>query len=44
MELEDQIRERVLVEWDVITESDWFREYMKEIVKEIMQELNDGEV
>ena len=41
MELEDQIRERVLVEWDVITESDWFREYMKEIVKEIIQELND---
>jgi coenzyme F420-reducing hydrogenase delta subunit len=43
MELEDQIRERVLVEWDVITESDWFREYMKEIVKEIMQELNDDD-
>jgi hypothetical protein len=43
MELEDQIRERVLVEWDVITESDWFREYMKEIVKELMQELNDGD-
>lgn len=36
--LNEMIRERVLLEWDVITESDWFRELVKELVKESIKE------
>ena len=36
--INEMIRERVLLEWDVITESDWFRELVKELVKESMKE------
>lgn len=38
--INEMIRERVLLEWDVITESDWFRELVKELVKE---SINGGD-
>ena len=35
--LKELVRDRVLVEWDVITESDWFRELVRELVREILK-------
>lgn len=36
--LEEIVRDRVLVEWDVITESDWFKELVRELVRETLSE------
>lgn len=36
--LNEMIRQRVLLEWDVITESDWFKELVRELVKESLSE------
>lgn len=35
--LNEMIRERVLLEWDVISESDWFRELIKQLVIESLE-------
>ena len=35
--LNEMIRERVLLEWDVISESDWFRELVKQLVTESLE-------
>jgi len=36
-QIEKIVRDRVLTEWDVITESDWFRELVRELVREILK-------
>ncbi len=36
-QLEKIVRDRVLTELDVLTESDWFRELVRELVREILK-------
>ena len=41
-ELHELIRDRVVLEWDIITESDWFRELVKELVIEALAEQQES--
>ena len=42
-ELQELIRDRVVLEWDIITESDWFRELVKELVIETLAEQQESQ-